>query len=431
MNKNDFDIFSPTSKQKEEMKERLIQAAESFSATDDNQKRSVSVNAEKLIEVKPKAEKSGFMLKFTAIAAAFAFVAAATVFVAKNNNGVQVFTSTDNSSVSHSILESTNEETVLSEEKQSVADKVSSLNLTGDSYDVKIDKENKDNKKYVDYSEGKIKIDLTVNTKFNADELPPTFSHGWYVTLNGVLQNISVNGEEESEIYIHRLVKDTDYSGETHSYNIEIEFEPVVAEEDKDKTQLGLSIVQISNPDFRVDPVYPICANLHSNIVISTRILNVSSELKIKETKKSDFTFTEEFVSEEIKGKYPSLDESFYDKETPSVRIIGKYTNTSIEADENGKIEFGAIVSGNGRLRLLFLVNGIPSKLSDGSDYIEIDAKKGYLYTIKTDKLLNVDLYDTVNILIMNSPDDGENSYFTRACFADVVFPYNYTVHNK
>ncbi len=430
MNKKDFDILTPTYKEKAEMKERLMQEAGCFSVQENRLDRSISVDAEELIEIKKPVKKMR-MSGFVAVAAALICVVSAVAFVVSNNNKVSVLSGTDNSTVSDSVLESKNEEPFLSEEKQSVADKVSRLNLTGGSFDIKIDKENKNDKKYIDYSEGKIKINLTVNTKFNADELPPSFSHGWYVTLNGVLQNISVNGEEESEIYIHRLVKDKDYSGKRPSYNIEIEFEPVVAEEDKDKTQLGLSIVQISNPDFRVDPVYPICANLHSNIVISTRILNVSSELKTKEMKKSDFTCTEELVTEEIKGRYPSLNESFYDKETPSVRVIGKYTDASIEADENGEIEFGAIVSGNGRLRLLFLVNGIPSKLSDGSDYIEIDAKRGYLYTIKTDKLLNVDLYDTVNILVMNSPDDGENTYFTRANFPDVIFPYNYTVHNK
>lgn len=93
MNKNDFEILSPTSKQKTEMKERLMLEAEFLSTVQNSTGRVISVDADELIEAKPRTKKSDFVMKFATIAAAVAFVAVVSGFFIMNNNGVQTLAS--------------------------------------------------------------------------------------------------------------------------------------------------------------------------------------------------------------------------------------------------------------------------------------------------------------------------------------------------
>lgn len=93
MNKNDFEILSPTIKQKTEMKERLMLEAECLSTVQNGTGRVISVDADELIEAKPRTKKSDFVMKFATIAAAVAFVAVVSSFFIMNNNGVQTLAS--------------------------------------------------------------------------------------------------------------------------------------------------------------------------------------------------------------------------------------------------------------------------------------------------------------------------------------------------
>lgn len=93
MNKNDFEILSPTSKQKTEIKERLMLEAECLSTVQNGTGRVISVDADELIEAKPRTKKSDFVMKFATIAAAVAFVAVVSGFFIMNNNGVQTLAS--------------------------------------------------------------------------------------------------------------------------------------------------------------------------------------------------------------------------------------------------------------------------------------------------------------------------------------------------
>ena len=107
-------------------------------------------------------------------------------------------------------------------------------------------------------------------------------------------------------------------------------------------------------------------------------------------------------------------------------RAKNKQKNETNNDDEKGEIKLGAVISGNGeeKLRLLFLVNGIPTKLYDGSDYIEINARTGYLYEIKPDKILDVKPYDSIDILIMYCLDESEKTHMSCSAFPSVILPY-------
>lgn len=98
MNKNDFEIFSPTSKQKTEMKERLMLEAECLSTVQNGTGRVISVDANELIEAKPRTKKPDFVMKFATIAAAVAFVAVVSGFFIMNNNGVQTLAGQESTS---------------------------------------------------------------------------------------------------------------------------------------------------------------------------------------------------------------------------------------------------------------------------------------------------------------------------------------------
>ena len=78
MNKKDFDILTPTYKEKAEMKERLMQEARGFSVQENSSNRSISVDAEELIEIKKPVKKMR-MSGFAAVAAALVCVASVSL----------------------------------------------------------------------------------------------------------------------------------------------------------------------------------------------------------------------------------------------------------------------------------------------------------------------------------------------------------------
>ncbi|MBQ8791654.1 MAG: hypothetical protein IJZ51_10115 [Ruminiclostridium sp.] len=391
--------------------------------------KDVTINSEDLIEMKKQIKNTNSITKFIAIAAAFMCVAIVSVFLIVNNNKVPVLNSgTENSVISDPFTESTVEEPQISPEKQNAMDKINSLLLISGAPTTKFENENKENPAYIDYNGGKVRFHFEMKQSLNAKKIPDAISNGWYITVNGVLQNITVNGKEQGEIYIHRLVKGVDYNSSDASYSLDFEFEPVIAEADKGKNKLEISLVQISNPDFRVDPVYPECSNLHANIVFATRILNVNTELKVKDIKKSETQYTEELMTVEVLKKHPEI--GFNLNSGIKAEIIDEDRSEQvIRADKNGEIKLGAvIVSGNKneKIRLLFLVNGIPTKLSDGSEYVEIDARSGYLYEIKPDKILNVKPYDSIDVLIMHCLDESEKTHMSNTFRPTVIMPYDY-----
>ena len=404
----------------------LIKTAKCFHLPKEDAKRDITINAEDLVEMKKQIKKSNLVAKIAGIAAAFICVMTVAILLVVNNNKVQVLGSSgENSVVSDPFTEGKDEEPQISPEKKNVMNRINSLLLTTNTPSVKFENENKENPAYIDYNGGKIRFSLTINKKLNSKELPDAISEGWYITVNGILQNITVNGEEQGEIYIHRQVKDVDYLLNNASYILDFEFEPVIAEADKDKKQLELSLVQISNPDFKVDPIYPSCANLHANVVLSTRILNVNTELQIKDTKKSEIQYTEELITIDVMNKHPEIGLNINSGFKAEI-IDENNSDRQIRADEKGEIKLGAVISGNGeeKLRLLFLVNGIPTKLYDGSDYIEINARTGYLYEIKPDKILDVKPYDSIDILIMYCLDESEKTHMSFSAFPSVILPY-------
>ncbi len=404
----------------------LIKTAKCFHLPKENAKRDITINAEDLIEMKKQIKKSNLIAKIAAVAAAFVCVAAVSVFLIMNNNKVQVLGSSgENSVISNPFTESKKEEPQISPEKQNAMDKINSLLLTSGVPTAKFENENKENPAYIDYNGGKVRFNFEMKQSLNAKKIPDAISYGWYITVNGVLQNITVNGKEQGEIYIHRLVKGVDYNSSNASYSLDFEFEPVIAEADKGKNKLEISLVQISNPDFRVDPVYPECSNLHANVVFATRILNVNTELKVKDIKKSETQYTEELMTVDVLKKHPEI--GFNLNSGCKAEIIDEDRSEQvIRADKNGEIKLGAVISGNKneKIRLLFLVNGIPTKLSDGSEYIEIDVRSGYLYEIKPDKILNVKPYDSIDILIMHCLDESEKTHMSCSAFPSVILPY-------
>lgn len=404
----------------------LIKTSKCFHLPKEDAKRDITINAEDLVEMKKEIKKTNHLAKITAVAAAFICVMTVAILLIVNNNKVQVLGSSgENSVISDPFTEGKDEEPQISPEKQNAMDKINSLLLTTNTPSVKFENENKENPAYIDYNGGKIRFNLTINKKLNSKELPDAISEGWYITVNGVLQNITVNGKEQGEIYIHRLVKGVDYNSSDASYSLDFEFEPVIAEADKGKNKLEISLVQISNPDFEVDPIYPSCANLHANVVFATRILNVNTELKVKDIKKSETQYTEELMTVDVLKKHPEI--VFNLNSGSKAEIIDEDRSEQvIRADKNGEVKLGAVISGNKneKIRLLFLVNGIPTKLSDGSEYIEIDVRSGYLYEIKPDKILNVKPYDSIDILIMHCLNESEETHMSCSAFPSVILPY-------
>ncbi|MBQ8171210.1 MAG: hypothetical protein IJZ95_04375, partial [Oscillospiraceae bacterium] len=242
-----------------------------------------------------------------------------------------------------------------------------------------------------DYNGGSIDITFKPNYKSTADVLPEYITLGVAVTLNGIYQDISVNGSENTQMYIQEYHLN---NGSYENPTLSITFDPVIAEEDKEQKSISLSVITTDQPHYVVDPIYPTSGMMHSSITVDSFICNVKSPISDYSSTDIGTGFTEELVTDAVKKKYAGIrSEGNYDFVTTTV--FDDQMNPNIYITESGKAEAGILLTPEkgGKYRVYFQVNGRPAKLADGTDCIEVDTRPGYVYCLDPVELAEAGVY--------------------------------------
>ena len=274
-----------------------------------------------------------------------------------------------------------------------------------------------------DYNGGSIDITFKPNYKSTADVLPEYITLGVAVTLNGIYQDISVNGSENTQMYIQEYHLN---NGSYENPTLSITFDPVIAEEDKEQKSMSLSVVTTNQPHYIVNPLYPMAVRMHSSITVDSFICNVKSPISDYSGTDIGTGFTEELVTDAVKKKYAGIrSEGNYDFVTTTV--FDDQMNPNIYITESGKAEAGILLTPEkgGKYRVYFQVNGRPAKLADGTDCIEVDTRPGYVYCLDPVELAEAGVYDTVGAIALKCTSEYDMLEITSTGTIKVLNPVN------
>lgn len=280
----------------------------------------------------------------------------------------------------------------------------------------------------VDYNGGKINMTADIAMSCDSDAVPDYMTTGWYVTLNGIPQNITVDGKEHGLMYIHEVTKDEYDSKKTHSYKMEISFEPVISVKDKDSELLTLSVIKVFNPHYEIGKNFVNPRTLHGNTMVAFRTCKINTPITNFAEDSVSQGFESVIITNQVKREYNQfISENTYDQKADAV-IFDKNKKNDFRLDENGSIELGIALTCKEKAlyRVLLLINGKPAKFPDNSYCVEVEAAPGYLQVLEGLKFDNLEPYDSINVLVVRCVDENGLSELTTALFKPTILPYNY-----
>ena len=401
----------------------LLDAAEHISEKDISDKN--NVNADELTILKTTDKKSaGKITKWLSVAAAFVFVVAIVAVVAVVN-GNQIKTDDTN-------LQRPNVEDIITdydeykvsqwEKAQFETDKLHTTDYNGE---YKIDGEYRENKtNHINYNGGEITIDIDLSTRLSTLELNRA-SVGFYVTINGVVQELTLDGEDIGQTALRYYTKE-DMNHQYINDDFSISFTPTISEADKDKEDIRINLVLIRNPHLRVSPYYVTCASSHANCTVMSWKLH--SDKPVENT------------VEESQGRFVSYKKTENEPLiTRGFSLTGTDENKQvIKIEEDGSVNLYPRLStydedGNNTYRIVFFVNGIPTVLADGSRYIEVATEPGCTYDFDMVKINGVKDYDTIDAITFVCDGTNSNIICGNSYFAYTIFPsdYEYNPYKK
>ncbi len=422
----------------------LLDAAELISGKDTDMKKekNVNINADDMIVVENhKSKPMGKVTKWLSVAAVFCFIVAGITLIGITSGNNQVSTSEVTPLESNApVTES--QDSILSvparpnvddpitskdehrvDEWEKAMNEVSALHLASFDLECKIEGQQvveNDNIRYIDYKGGEITLKSDISISFrNKDKIPEKVSVGYYVVINGVVQDLYVDGKSIGKTYIHNF-GDGKIETMSVSDDFSFSFTPKISAEDKDKKEFNIMLVEIRNPHFRVSPFYIASATSHGNITKfgwKLRTDNASIENVVEESD-GRFVNYEKTVNDnpdrDHGAKITNADGSPYE-----IRCNGNSVSlqTTLRTDESDK---------NKKYRILYLVNGIPVTLADGTPYIEIDVEPLSEYTFDTVTIDGVKPYDTVSVIEFICDEDNRDLLHPSAIFPTTVVPEDY-----
>ncbi len=274
------------------------------------------------------------------------------------------------------------------------------------------------------YSGGSVNMKFTADYYNKSEIKPELMTLGVSVTLNGIYQNISVNGGEEKEIHIQEFYYDS-IEDKYIAPDLNISFDPIISEADKNEKDLALTIFVTYNPHFEVDPEYPVTGSMHLCRSIASYTFVVNTPITNYCGTKIGTGFEQKFITDSLKNEYSNIrSEDNFDSTT--ITIFDERVICDIELTEEDNVEIGALLTTavGGKYRVYFLVNGEPVKLSDGTDCIEVDTEQGYLYHLAPVQLIEANAYDTVSANALKCLSDGGELEVIRTDFPFVIMPH-------
>ena len=419
--------------------EYLLDAAEYISGKDMHMKNENNVNANDLTIVEGSEKKGmGKVTKWLSVAAVFCFIVAgvAVIGITSGNNqlGSQGITPLD-SKVEESVPETsaTENSQITSVEESSVVEKTEeellwekAVNETSASgkthYDGTYSIEGQvvpaDSYRYVEYKGGKITIDVNILAEFG-EIAPEEASVGYYVTINGVVQDLYVGEESIGKTYIHRNNKEEIESGNAKG-EFSLSFTPTIAQSDKDMKEFNLCLVSIISPDYRVSPYYVSCGLNHINHTTALWKLhtnNVAIENYVDEAEVEAVNYEKKIINDPT----GNIGSHLYDKNGGEYEIRCDGDSVSV------KTQLRVGESEGNKYRIVYLVNGVPVTLSDGRTYLEVDAEPCTQYDFDVVTINGIQPYDTIDVIEFICDDDVMTSIMYSSTFMHkTIVPEDY-----
>ncbi|MBQ8171175.1 MAG: hypothetical protein IJZ95_04200 [Oscillospiraceae bacterium] len=297
--------------------------------------------------------------------------------------------------------------------------------LNGCSFDIDVVEPVNNTDNVMDYNGGSIDVSVRVSVENDSPVKPERVTIGIALSLNAIHQKISAKGSQPTEMYIHEF----EYDPTTKEYIsevLELSFEPVIAEADKDMEQLRLAFTYVSNPHYRVTENYKSSGFQHQHLTPGGLKINVKTPITNYCDKKINTEYQKDLITDAIKEKYSRLRSSNNFDHTMST-AYDDLLNYDLVLQEDGKAKLGVVFTTgfSGTFRLFFIVNGAPATLSDGTGYMQIDAVPGYVYYFEPAELANVNAYDTINTVAICCDSNEKEFYAESATFASAILPHS------
>lgn len=341
-------------------------------------KMQITINAEDLVEMKKQIKKSNLIAKIAGIAAAFVCVAAVSIFLIMNNNGVQVL-----GGISSDYNESKIEDPFITSKPENPFTPESNENeesKPGDEFDSATQQtmeksvgsymatiNNGQNTLIYDGSEMSVPIEIKARENNKYD-----IKVGLAVYINGLLQDITIDGET-TEMFISNSLKANEIT------SFELKLNPAVTEDASEESSLPIHFVTYLNPDYVPSETAPSFGNAHHSFLTPNMIL----QLKQKPDKILDIKVSEKaekmILTEKIMEDYGIRNEK------TSVYFEGVAGNKNgVYKLNNGKLDYTLNTYWNrpegGKYRISFYKNNKLMTFDGGKSYVEFVNDAGYFY---------------------------------------------------
>ncbi len=419
----------------------LFDAAELISGKDTDMKKekNINVNAEDMVVVDDyKNKRVGKAAKWLSVAAVFCFIVAGVALIGINAGNNQVGTSevtplnsvTESSDVEESVTSV--EESVTSVEESSVEEKTEeellwekAVNETSASgkthyqgnYSIEGQVVPEDSYRYVEYKGGKITIDADIFATFGEIK-PEEASVGYYVTINGVVQDLYIGDESIGKTYIHRNNKE-EIESDNAKGNFSISFTPTIAQSDKDMKEFNLCLVSVRSPKYRISPYYVSCGLNHVNTTTALWKLhtnNVAIENYVDEAEVEAINYEKKTINDPTSNIGPRL----YNKDGSEYEIRCDGDSVSV------KTQFRVGENAGDKYRLVYLVNGVPVTLSDGRNYLEVDVEPCTQYDFDVVTINGIQPYDTLEVIEFICDEAMGSEMYSSTFMHHTILPEDY-----
>lgn len=422
--------------------EYLLDAAELISGKDVNMKNKKEANVNEVTLVEAQEKKGmGKVAKWLSVAAVFSFIVAGVTLIGITANNNQIGTSGVaplDSKVEASETEKPSIENVLSSIEESSVEEKTEEELLWEKAVAEVDAQSKtryisdggylfddqlftmgEEIGHVEYKGGM----YTIKGDFYADcgkDIPENASVGYYVTINGVVQELFVDGKSIGTMFVHSNTKEELENG-TAKGSLNVSFAPTISKTDEDKDELLVRLVTVKNPEFRVSSVF------HSAKLNHMSEIAALWKLDIGDTSVENVVEAKSFNYEVTDNDDPSSNQgariSGVNMSGLNIRVDGASVNlkTQLRTGEEERIY---------RYRMVYLVNGAPVTLSDGTPFIEIDVEPCKQYDFDVITIDNVQPYDTVEVIGFTMFEGDVSAYFDSTYMHHTLYPEDYVGMN-
>ena len=234
-------------------------------------------------------------------------------------------------------------------------------------------------------------VKLTVSMQAGED-CKANISIGISCYINSVPQKLSCGDNKDQTVLIEKDFEPGD------DLKLNVEFDPVVSEEDADKEQLPITFVTYYNPDYTPTEEYPAFGNLRDGIALTKKIIfNKEPDTVSIQTEDN---YTELLRTKENLNKFNGILTMDDEYKTKEALQDGKHAGSILKVDENGVIDLSLVLDNYNEDEYIFslMKNNEIVKFNGGKDLVKINIKGEHIYVVDI-KLEGVEPGDVIQVI--------------------------------